>query len=250
MSSDFTKFTELTERYLDEELKPTNLDDPRIAATWDLICTRPLDNLYLLGTPHMEALAHHIQPRTLSQLTNLVALDRAGLVDTGVDIEYANAEESPTYCELTEDGQESQWLNAVLAKTRGFLLFSSQLYRLGTVVAGFSFTANESMRRAVGTKDIAALDALEDQFRVGTTVEHSDATTNTVYSPSFARGTGQRVWAFMKAGATYAVDESKAITRAQLVFKTAYLKANFPDVFARAVDADLTASLRGSSFAH
>ncbi len=149
----------------------------------------------------------------------------------------------PVYCErkLGRDaGNEKNWyphekLEPILAETFGIIVYQEQVMEVAKVLAGYSLGDADLLRRAMGKKIKAEMDAQRDRFVKGAVERGLD------------KGKGQRdlrpLWP--SSPITASTSRTQA-AYALITYQTAYLKANYPVEFMAAsmsLDIDNTDKL-------
>ncbi len=115
-------------------------------------------------------------------------------------------------------------LQETLERTLGVPLFQEQLLRMAMVVANFSGSEAEELRKAVGMRrSMARMTQLEAKMREGMTVNGLDAETQ--------EGIIQSIQSF----ALYGFPESHAASFALIAYASAYLKVKYLGAFTAAI---------------
>ncbi|GJE01755.1 DNA polymerase III subunit alpha [Methylobacterium isbiliense] len=152
----------------------------------------------------------------------------------------------PVYCErkLGRDaGNEAAWyphakLEPILAETFGIIVYQEQVMEVAKVLAGYSLGDADLLRRAMGKKIKAEMDAQRDRFLKGATERGLD------------KGKANEIFDLLAKFADYGFNKSHAAAYALITYQTAYLKANYPVEFLAASmsqdldDTDKLAELR------
>ncbi|GJD49277.1 DNA polymerase III subunit alpha [Methylobacterium crusticola] len=148
----------------------------------------------------------------------------------------------PVYCErkLGRDaGNEAAWyphprLEPILAETFGIIVYQEQVMEVAKVLAGYSLGDADLLRRAMGKKIKAEMDAQRDRFVKGA-VERG-----------LTKPKADEIFDLLAKFADYGFNKSHAAAYALITYQTAYLKANFPVEFLAAsmtLDLDNTDKL-------
>ncbi|KAB1075305.1 DNA polymerase III subunit alpha [Methylobacterium planeticum] len=148
----------------------------------------------------------------------------------------------PVYCErkLGRDaGNEAAWyahptLEPILKETFGIIVYQEQVMEVAKVLAGYSLGDADLLRRAMGKKIKAEMDAQRDRFVRGC-VERG-----------LAQAKANEIFDLLAKFADYGFNKSHAAAYALLTYQTAYLKANYPVEFlaaAMTLDIDNTDKL-------
>ncbi|MGU3536879.1 DNA polymerase III subunit alpha [Methylobacterium sp. A54F] len=148
----------------------------------------------------------------------------------------------PVYCErkLGRDaGNEASWyphesLEPMLKETFGIIVYQEQVMEIAKVLAGYTLGEADMLRRAMGKKIRAEMDAQRERFVKGCT------------DRGLAAAKANEIFDLLAKFADYGFNKSHAAAYALLTYQTAYLKANHPVEFlaaAMTLDIDNTDKL-------
>ena len=132
-----------------------------------------------------------------------------------------------------------------LKDTYGITVYQEQVMLLSRLLANFTRGESDALRKAMGKKKKAIVDAMKPKFIEGGKANGHD--------PKVL----EKVWADWEAFASYAFNKSHATCYSWVAFQTAWLKANFPSQFmagtmSRALDniGDITKLMDECKFMH
>jgi DNA polymerase-3 subunit alpha len=182
-------------------------DDP---ATYDLLCTGDVVGIFQLGARWGRELILRMQPRCFEDLMHLTSMGRPGVIDAGTMEAYFRARETGDIQYLHPA------LEPLLEGTYGVALYQETVMLIATNLAGFSWSEADGMRKAIGSKDAGRMASMRDRFIDG-------CETN-----SIPRDAAEQVWETIRHFSGYGFNKSHAAAYADLTYKTAYLKANYP----------------------
>ncbi len=145
----------------------------------------------------------------------------------------------PVYCErkLGRDaGNEHTWypdpkLEPMLRETFGIIVYQEQVMEIAKVLAGYSLGEADMLRRAMGKKIRAEMDAQRERFVKG------------CGAGGLTKAKANEIFDLLAKFADYGFNKSHAAAYALLTYQTAYLKANHPVEFlaaAMTLDIDNT----------
>ncbi|GJD54927.1 DNA polymerase III subunit alpha [Methylobacterium dankookense] len=148
----------------------------------------------------------------------------------------------PVYCErkLGRDaGNEANWyphpkLEPMLKETFGIIVYQEQVMEIAKVLAGYTLGEADMLRRAMGKKIRAEMDAQRERFVKGC-VERE-----------LTKAKADEIFDLLAKFADYGFNKSHAAAYALLTYQTGYLKANYPVEFlaaAMTLDIDNTDKL-------
>lgn len=217
---------------------PSRMDDPKVAAAFELVSSGRTAGIFQMESPGMIKVAQDVRPSTLTDLSAVVALFRPGPLAAKVPDAYARRKhglEPVDYDQFTSDPVEQEWIAKVLGETNGLFVFQESLMRLGTVIAGFDAGQRSVLRKAVGKKIKAKMDEVGVMLAEGAEQEFYDPKTNEMISPVFSKKTAAHIFSLMQGSADYLFNASHSAAYAYLAYVTAYLKANWPVEYSAAV---------------
>ncbi|MBM6595776.1 DNA polymerase III subunit alpha [Microvirga pudoricolor] len=148
----------------------------------------------------------------------------------------------PVYCarKLGKDEHNKEhWyphpkLEPILRETFGIIVYQEQVMEVAKVLSGYSLGDADLLRRAMGKKIKAEMDAQRERFVSGALKGGLD------------KSTANEIFDLLAKFADYGFNKSHAAAYALVAFQTAYLKANYPTEFLAAsmtLDLDNTDKL-------
>jgi DNA polymerase-3 subunit alpha len=190
------------------DLDAIPLDDRR---TYQLFAEGQTLGIFQFESSGMRETLRKARPQCLEDLIALNALYRPGPLRGGVVDEYIARKHG-----RVEVKYELPQLEPILAETYGVIAYQEQVMRLASDLAGFSMGEADLLRKAMGKKDPAVMQAQRQRFIDG----------------CVARGISARkaakIFELMEYFAGYGFNKSHSTTYALLAYQTAYLKANYP----------------------
>jgi DNA polymerase-3 subunit alpha len=204
---------ETTGRVLDLEHLP--LDD---AKTYQLFQLGQTHGVFQFESSGMRDTLRKARPQCLEDLIALNALYRPGPLGGGVVDDYINRKHG-----RVKIAYELPQMEPALRETYGVIAYQEQVMRLASELAGFSLGEADELRRAMGKKDAAKMQAQRDRFVGGCTAR------------GIAEKKAARLFELIEYFAGYGFNKSHSTTYALLAYQTAYLKANFPAHFMAAL---------------
>ena len=159
----------------------------------------------------MDAL-RRMKPDCIEDIVALVALYRPGPM-----------ENIPKFCEvkngLSERDRLHPSIDHILDETQGIIVYQEQVMQIAQEMAGYSLGGADLLRRAMGKKIQAAMDAEKPKFLAGSAENGVDKKKAT------------EVWDLLDKFANYGFNKSHAAAYAVVSYQTAWLKANHPVEF-------------------
>ncbi|MBJ3762360.1 DNA polymerase III subunit alpha [Maribius pontilimi] len=185
------------------------LDDPKSYALYARAKTVAVFQVESTGM--MDAL-RRMKPTCIEDIVALVALYRPGPM-----------ENIPKYCEVKNGLSERDTLHPsvdhILDETQGIIVYQEQVMQIAQEMAGYSLGGADLLRRAMGKKIQAAMDAEKPKFLAGAAKNGVD------------KKTANETWALLDKFANYGFNKSHAAAYAVVSYQTAWLKANHPVEF-------------------
>ncbi|CAG4910910.1 unnamed protein product, partial [Acidocella sp. C78] len=184
------------------------LDD---AKTYEMLSRAEAGGVFQLETQGFRDVLRQMRPDRFEDLIAAVALNRPGPM--------ANI---PAYCarkhgEAWESPDPS--IHDILSETYGIMVYQEQVMQIAQKMAGYSLGAADLLRRAMGKKIRAEMEAQRKIFVEG----------------AVARGTAEEkaveVFELMAKFADYGFNKSHAAAYALVSYQTAWLRANHPAAF-------------------
>ncbi|RVT85557.1 DNA polymerase III subunit alpha [Rhodobacteraceae bacterium CCMM004] len=159
----------------------------------------------------MDAL-RRMKPTCIEDIVALVALYRPGPM-----------ENIPKYCEVKNGLRDREGIHPtidhILDETQGIIVYQEQVMQIAQEMAGYSLGGADLLRRAMGKKIQAAMDAERPKFLAGAAENGVD------------EDKAQEVWNLLDKFANYGFNKSHAAAYAVVSYQTAWLKANHPVEF-------------------
>jgi DNA polymerase-3 subunit alpha len=184
------------------------LDDKR---TFEMLQKGDAGGVFQLEGQGMRDTLRQMRPDRFEDLIAAVALYRPGPM--------ANI---PDYCRRKHG---EKWdaphpvIHDILSETYGIMVYQEQVMQIAQTMAGYSLGGADLLRRAMGKKIAAEMEAQRNIFTEGA-IKHG-------INPEKAT----EVFDLMAKFADYGFNKSHAAAYALVAYQTAWLKANHPEVF-------------------
>ncbi|MGD9535773.1 MAG: DNA polymerase III subunit alpha [Alphaproteobacteria bacterium] len=193
----------------DFDLDRIPLDDAR---TFEMLSAGETVGVFQLEGSGMRDVLRQLKPDAFEVIIALVALYRPGPMDN-----------IPKYIACKHGTEQPDYLHPSLVETLretfGVIIYQEQVMEIARVLAGYSLGGADLLRRAMGKKIKAEMDAQEETFISG-------AMRNGVSKVDAAR-----IFELVARFAGYGFNKSHAAAYALVAYQTAYLKANYPVEF-------------------
>ena len=199
----------IARRGIDVDLAQIPLDDPK---TYALLARGETVGVFQLESQGMRKAIADIKPDRFEDIIALVALYRPGPM--------ANI---PVYGARKQGLEEPDYLNPllepVLKETFGIIVYQEQVMQIAQILSGYSLGEADLLRRAMGKKIKAEMDAQRVRFVDGAVKQ------------GLSKDQADTIFDLLAKFADYGFNKSHAAAYALVAFQTAYLKANHPVEF-------------------
>ena len=164
----------------------------------------------------MQKYLRELQPTVFEDLIAMNALYRPGPMDYIPD--FIARKKDPSKIEY-----DIPCMEKYLKDTYGITVYQEQVMLLSRQLAGFTRGQSDTLRKAMGKKQIDKMNHLEGLFYEGGVKNGHD------------KKILQKIWEDWKKFASYAFNKSHATCYSWVAYQTAYCKANFPPEYMAAV---------------
>ena len=168
--------------------------------------------VFQVESPGMRRALVDMRPDRFEDLIALVALYRPGPM--------ANI---PTYCARKAGREDVEYLHPklepILAPTYGIIVYQEQVQQIAKDLAGYTLAEADLLRRAMGKKIKAEMDAQRGRFLDG------------AEERGIARALASTIFDACAKFSEYGFNKSHSAPYAFITYQTAYLKAHFPQEF-------------------
>lgn len=198
------------------------LDDKK---TYELLGKGKTTGVFQLESRGMQRLAKDLQPSKISDITAMVALYRPGPMEL-IPIFLKGKKNPKTVKYLHPD------LKQILQETYGILVYQEQVMGIGNLIAGYTMSEADGLRRAMGKKK-PKLMAIEKKKFIAGAIERG-----------YEKKLALEVFGYMEKFAAYGFNKAHSASYAMIAYWTAYMKANYPVAYMAAL---LSADLIGAA---
>ncbi len=184
------------------------LDDPE---TFKLLKAAETIGVFQLEGDPMRVLIQRLRPDRFDDVVALVALYRPGPMGANMHNLYADRKTGRAPVEPLHPTIEP-----LLAPTYQILVYQEQVMEVSRAMAGYTMEEADNLRKAMGKKIKAVMDAEEEKFMLGCASQGHD------------RSTGRELFQLISHFAGYGFNKSHSACYGLVAYQTAYLKANYP----------------------
>ena len=198
---------------IDIDIEKIPIDDPK---TYELYCKGQTAGTFQFESAGMQKYLIELHPTCFEDLIAMNALYRPG------PMEYI-----PQFINRKHGVEPIEYdiscMEKYLKETYGITVYQEQVMLLSRQLAGFTRGQSDTLRKAMGKKQIDKMNELETLFYEGGEKNGHD------------KKVLNKIWEDWKKFASYAFNKSHATCYSWVAYQTAYLKANYPSEYMAAV---------------
>jgi DNA polymerase-3 subunit alpha len=203
----------LAARGIELDLSTLPLDD---RASYELLARGDTVGIFQVEGAGVRDMLRKLRPDRFEDIIAANALYRPGPMENIPRyIAVKHGEEAPDYLHPA--------LEPILKETYGIMTYQEQVMQIAQVLAGYSLAGADLLRRAMGKKIPAEMEAQRQLFFDGAAAR------------GVARDLAELIFDQMAKFAGYGFNKPHAAAYALLTYQTAYLKANYPVEFLAAL---------------
>src|SRR5246127_4266599 len=189
------------------------LDD---RGAYELLARGETVGMFQLEGAGVRDMLRKLRPDCFEDIIAVVSLYRPGPMENIPRyIAVKHGEEGADYPHTAIEG--------ILTETHGIMIYQEQVMQIAQVLAGYSLGSADLLRRAMGKKIPAEMEAQRQLFIEGAVARGVNA------------GLADHIFDQMAKFAGYGFNKSHAAAYALVAYQTAYLKANYPVEFLAAL---------------
>jgi DNA polymerase-3 subunit alpha len=166
--------------------------------------------IFQFENPGTRPIVEAVGMESLADVSAITSLLRPGPKDMGMHEEYARRKHGGTY-------DAPQVMRDMLADTYGVMVYQEQCMQMSRVLAGFTPSESNKLRKAIGKKIPELMEKMKAKFIEGAKevgiVDESEA---------------ERIWSLMEAFAGYGFNRAHAVTYSAITTVELYLKHHYP----------------------
>ena len=198
---------------IDIDIEKIPIDDPK---TYELYCKGKTSGTFQFESAGMQKYLIELHPTCFEDLIAMNALYRPGPMD--YIPQFINRKQGREPIEY-----DIPCMEKYLKETYGITVYQEQVMLLSRQLAGFTRGQSDTLRKAMGKKQIDKMNELEALFYEGGEKNGHD------------KKVLNKIWEDWKKFASYAFNKSHATCYSWVAYQTAYLKANYPSEYMAAV---------------
>ncbi|EFK97436.1 DNA polymerase III alpha subunit, partial [sediment metagenome] len=204
-----------------EKIHGTHIDIENIPVddlkTFEMLARGETMGLFQLNGSGMTAFLKQLRPSTIHDINAMVALYRPGPMES-----------IPQYIERKHNADLVSYLDPrlenILDRSYGVITYQDDVMMIARELAGYSWLEADMLRKAMGKKIPAVMEAEKDKLLKGF-VEYGTLSAHLA----------DRLWKLIEPFAAYGFNKAHAASYGRVAYQTAYMKANFPEEYMSAV---------------
>ena len=188
-------------------------EDFQDQASYELMASGYTLGVFQLEGQGMRDTLKKVRPASIEDVIAIISLYRPGPMDN-----------IPVYVEGKNDPASVKYqhpdLKPVLEATYGVPVYQEQVMQMAQVIAGYSLGEADLLRRAMGKKNVAEMNAQRARFCAGA-----------AELKGVGKALADEIFDTMEKFAGYGFNKSHAAAYAMIAYQTAFLKAHHPGEF-------------------
>lgn len=198
-----------------------NMNDPNVYKLW---CEGKTSGIFQFESAGMTNFMKELKPDGLEDIIAGVSLYRPGPMD-----------QIPRYIRNKKDPEHAVYthpsLEPILNVTYGCMVYQEQVMQIVRDLAGYSLGRADLVRRAMGKKKLDVMAKEREYFIYGKTDEQGNVEIPGCIRNGIDEASANKIFDEMAEFAKYAFNKSHAAAYAVVSYRTAYLKAYYPEEF-------------------
>ncbi|HET7710621.1 MAG TPA: DNA polymerase III subunit alpha, partial [Thermoanaerobaculia bacterium] len=191
------------------------LDDPEVFRLFQEGRTK---GVFQFESGGMVDLLRKSRPTRFEDLAALNALYRPGALDAGMVDEYVKRKNGVSKARYLVPAMKE-----ILEETYGVIVYQEQVMQIAQAVAGYSLGQADLLRKAMGKKDKAIMEAERVQFVAGAAAR------------GYEKKKANEIFDYIEPFARYGFNKSHSVAYALVAYQTAWLKVHHPRHFMAAL---------------
>lgn len=195
-------------RGIEIDLDKLPLDDKKV---YSMLSRGETAGVFQLESRGMRSLLKDLKPEAFQDVIAIIGLYRPGPLGSGAAedfIKSKNGQKSINYI--------NPKLEPILKETYGIILYQEQVMKIAQELAGFSLAQADILRKAMGKKNHAVMDAQKESFIEGCKKNNIDEKS------------AEKIFQEISYFAGYGFNKAHTAAYAVIAYQTAYLKAHYP----------------------
>lgn len=203
--------------YFTHNGKPTYIWDlPEDTEAYKSVWNGETESCFQINTTTMTPFVKAIMPRTMEDLSIILSLVRPGPLDYVIEETGRNMAEEYVHRRDGNSYEDIPILKELIPQTHSVLVYQEQVTKIAKELAGFSGSAAENLREAIGKKKRAAMLKIKPEFINGCTA-----------SGKVSEEEAQQLWDRIVTFGRYAFNKSHGISYSYITYACMFLKHHY-----------------------
>lgn len=201
-------------REIEIDIENIPLDDKK---TFEMLSRGETMGLFQLNGSGMTAFLKQLRPTSIHDINAMVALYRPGPMESIP--QYIERKHNPALISYLDPRLET-----ILDRSYGVITYQDDVMMTAITLAGYSWLDADKLRKAMGKKIPAVMEAEKDKLLKGFVEEGKLSTQR-----------AEQLWKLIEPFAAYGFNKAHAASYGRVAYQTAYMKANYPVEYMSAV---------------
>ena len=184
--------------------------------TFEMLTLGITGGLFQLNGQGMTRYLKDLRPSTIHDINAMVALYRPGPMESIP--QYIERKHNPALVTYLDPRMKS-----ILSESYGVITYQDDVMLIAIHLAGYSWLEADKLRKAMGKKIPAEMEAQKEKLIVGF-VENG-----------LTKEKADKLWKLIEPFAAYGFNKAHAASYGKVAYQTAFMKANFPAIYMSAV---------------
>ena len=193
----------------DLEINKIPLDDKEV---YEMLSKGETDGVFQLESSGMKNLAKSLRPSCFEDINAMVALYRPGALNSGMLDDFVSRKNGKSQIQYVHPKLEN-----VLGDTYGTIVYQEQIMQTACVLANYTMTESDELRKGIGKKKIEIIQKHREKFIAGC-IKYSN----------MAEEDASKLYDVIECFGSYGFNRSHSAAYAFLAYQTAYLKVHYP----------------------
>lgn len=198
---------------VDVDIENIPLDDKK---TFEMLARGETLGLFQLNGSGMTRFLKDLRPSVIFDINAMVALYRPGPMES-----------IPQYIERKHNSALVTYLDPrmkdILDQSYGVITYQDDVMMIAIKLAGYSWLEADKLRKAMGKKIPAEMEAQKGKLKEG------------LVKNGMSAEKADQLWKLIEPFAAYGFNKAHAASYGKVAYQTAYMKANFPAIYMSAV---------------
>ncbi len=179
--------------------------------TFEMLAKGYTEGVFQLSGGGMTRYLKELKPTRIDDINAMVALYRPGPMEMIPD--YIARKYNPALITYLDPR-----MKAILDRSYGIITYQDDVLMTAITIAGYSWLEADNLRKAMGKKIPAEMEAQKEKFITGAQ-EFGKISANKA----------EAIWRLIEPFAAYGFNKAHAASYGKVAYQTAYMKANYPE---------------------